>query len=47
VFRADETLTDFMFEIDGAIEEDQQARPPADNIEEIDPPLGGIRGLYR
>jgi hypothetical protein len=26
VFRADETLTDLMFEVDGAIEEDREAR---------------------
>jgi hypothetical protein len=29
VFRADETLTDLMFEVDGAIEEDREARRPA------------------
>jgi hypothetical protein len=28
VFRADETLTDLMFEMDGAIEEDRDARRP-------------------
>ena len=28
VFRADETLTDLMFEVDGAIEEDREARRP-------------------
>lgn len=28
-FRADETLTDLMFEVDGAIEEDREARRPA------------------
>jgi hypothetical protein len=32
VFRADETLTDLMFEIDGAIQEDQQARRSASII---------------
>ncbi|MGC2463016.1 MAG: hypothetical protein WA446_18905 [Steroidobacteraceae bacterium] len=29
VFCADETLTDLMFEVDGAIEEDQEAQRPA------------------
>jgi hypothetical protein len=29
VFRADETLTDLMFEVDGAMEEDRAARRPA------------------
>jgi hypothetical protein len=29
VFRADETLTDLMFEVDGAIDEDREARRPA------------------
>jgi hypothetical protein len=29
VFRADETLTDLMFDVDGAIEEDREARRPA------------------
>jgi hypothetical protein len=29
VFRADETLTDLMFEVDGAIEEDRELRRPA------------------
>src|SRR5260370_34819735 len=29
VFRADETLTDLMFEVDGAIEEDREAGRPA------------------
>jgi len=29
VFRADETLTDLMFEVDGAIEEDREPRRPA------------------
>jgi hypothetical protein len=28
VFRADETLTDLMFEVDGAIDEDREARRP-------------------
>jgi hypothetical protein len=28
VFRADETLTDLMFEVDGALEEDREARRP-------------------
>jgi hypothetical protein len=28
VFRADETLTDLMYEMDGAIEEDREARRP-------------------
>jgi hypothetical protein len=28
-FRADETLTDLMFDVDGAIEEDREARRPA------------------
>jgi hypothetical protein len=32
VFRADETLTDLMFEIDGAIQEDHEARRPASMI---------------
>src|SRR6266404_5404644 len=36
VFRADETLSDLMFEVDGAIEEDREARRPAPlGIEEI------------
>jgi hypothetical protein len=26
MFRADETLTDLMFEVDGAIDEDREAR---------------------
>jgi hypothetical protein len=29
LFRADETLTDLMFEVDGAIDEDREARRPA------------------
>jgi hypothetical protein len=29
VFRADETLTDLMFEVDSAIEEDREAKRPA------------------
>lgn len=29
VFRADETLTDLMFEVDGAMDEDREARRPA------------------
>jgi hypothetical protein len=32
VFRADETLTDLMFDIDGAIQEDQEAQRPASMI---------------
>ena len=32
VFRADETLTDLMFDIDGAIQEDQDAQRPASMI---------------
>jgi hypothetical protein len=32
VFRADETLTDLMFEVDGAIEEDREAGRPAQLI---------------
>jgi hypothetical protein len=32
LFRADETLTDLMFEVDGAMEEDRAARRPADLV---------------
>jgi hypothetical protein len=32
VFRADETLTDLMFEVDGAIDEDRDARRPANLV---------------
>jgi hypothetical protein len=32
VFRADETLTDLMFEVDGAIDEDREARRSADLV---------------